>query len=98
MNSVHVLQLALHEALCVALFWSVFCRSAMASCDTQMPIKLALFCLGIAATVGIGAPFYEWKPDWVTLTMLSGFVAVQVVTAELWRFGMATTLRRSRIA
>lgn len=76
------------ELLCVALFWSVFCRSVRVDTTTRLEIRLALLAVGVAALVGMAAPLYDWVPDLVTLIIVSAIVIMQTVMAQLWRHGV----------
>lgn len=88
--------LSAHELLCLALFWSVFCRSAITHGHrTKLSIRVSLLVLGAAALAAMVAPFYGWQPDGVTLLMLLAYVAMQVTTAELWRDGTPEPFQRS---
>lgn len=80
--------LLLWEALCVALFWSVFCRSVRVDKTTRLDVRLALWAVGLSALAGLAAPFYGWAPDWVTVGIVAGVVAMQTVMAHHWRDGV----------
>lgn len=83
-----VIELILHEVLCFALIWSAFCRSAVADKSTKPSIRASIFLTGVAASVGIGAPFYGWEPNFVTLLILFSFTAMQISSARLWSNGV----------
>lgn len=76
------------ELLCVALLWSVFCRSVRVDTTTRIEIRLALQIVGIAALIGLGAPLYGWVPDVVTMIIVGAIVIMQAVMAQLWRHGV----------
>jgi hypothetical protein len=76
------------EILCLALFWSVFCRSVIANATTRVEIRLVLWAVGLSALLGMAAPLYGWAPDRVTLIMVSTFVLMQTVMAQLWHHGV----------
>jgi hypothetical protein len=80
--------LLLWEVLCVALFWSVFCRSVRVDKTTRLDVRLALWAVGLSALAGLAAPFYGWAPDWVTVGIVAGVVAMQSVMAHHWRDGV----------
>lgn len=80
--------LLLWEVTCLALFWSVFCRSVLVNKTTRLDIRLSLFAMGIASLVGIAAPLYGWAPDWVVLVIVLAVVIMQGVMAKAWRHGV----------
>lgn len=83
-----ILTLIAWEGLCVALFWSVFCRLVRATTATRLDVRVALQLVGIGALIGIGAPLYNWLPDWVTLAIVGAVVVMQVVMARHWLHGV----------
>lgn len=76
------------EALCIALFWSIFCRSVKVNQTTKLDVRLALWGVGIASLAGLGAPLYGWSPDYVTLVIVLAIVIMQLVMAQHWRHGV----------
>jgi hypothetical protein len=76
------------EAMCLALLWSVFCRSVRASHTTKLDVRLALWAVGVAALAGMAAPVYGWAPDWIVLAIVAAVVVMQVVFAQHWRHGV----------
>ena len=87
-------QLLVHEILCLALMWSAFCRSALASESTKPCVRFALMAMGSVGALGVAAPMYGWEPDWVSIAILAGFVINQVVNAQLWRLGVPDGFQR----
>ena len=79
--------------LCVALFWSVFCRSVLLNTTAKTSIRLAVWVVGLASLMGMAAPVYGWKPDLVSTLMLASFVFMQVVMAQLWHGGVPHPFR-----
>lgn len=92
---IETVQLFAHEILALALMWSAFCRSALASGQTKPCVRLALLTMGAVGAVAVMAPLYGWRPDWVTISILAGFVVNQVVNAQLWRFGVPDGFQRT---
>jgi hypothetical protein len=76
------------ELLCAALFWSVFCRSVRTDTTTRLNVRLALWLVGLASLLGLGAPLYGWQPDAVTIAIVLAVVCMQLVTATYWRRGV----------
>lgn len=70
--------------LCLALLYSVFCRSIHVDKHTHPAVRLALWVTGLCALVGLGAPVYGWAPDVVSLCLLSTVIAVHTVKMCLW--------------
>jgi len=78
--------IAAHILLCVALFYSVFCRAVRMDRTTHSPIRLVLQLLGTVAAIGVAVPLHwpAWHPDWFGLALLASITAVQFVTAYYW--------------
>ena len=80
--------LILWEVMCIALFWSVFCRSVRVDATTRLDVRIALWLVGIASLVGLGAPLYGWVPDVVTSVIVGAVVIMQAVMAHHWNHGV----------
>ncbi|MFZ2309590.1 MAG: hypothetical protein WAW73_19660 [Rhodoferax sp.] len=80
--------LILWEIMCMALLWSVFCRSVRADKTTKLDVRLALLAVGTSALAGMAAPVYGWVPDRVTLAIVGAIVFMQAVMAQHWRHGV----------
>lgn len=78
----------LWEFLCLALFWAVFCRSIRVDKTTRLDVRLALWLVGLASLVGIGAPIYGWTPNLITLIIVGSVVILQAVMARYWGDGV----------
>ena len=89
-------KLIVWEILCVALFWSVFCRSVRTDITTRLNVRLALLLVGMGSLLGFGAPLYGWEPDPVTLLIVLSVVCMQVVTATYWGHGVPERFVESR--
>ena len=89
------LSIWLWEALCLALLWSVFCRLTRTSHSTRLSVRLAIFGLGLAALLGLGAPLYGWVPDVVVFVMTGACVSMQIVAARHWRYGVPQSFQSS---
>ena len=76
------------EVTCAALFWSIFCRSVRVDKTTRLDIRLALWLVGIASLMGLGAPLYGWVPELVTLMIVGSVVILQVVMSKHWHEGV----------
>jgi len=75
-----------HVVLCLALFYSVFCRCVRMDASTHRPIRLVLWMLGTVAAIGLAAPLHwpHWTPDFFSLALLASVTAMQMVTAYYW--------------
>jgi len=80
--------LLMWEILCLVIFWSVFSRSVKVSKTTKLDVRLAIWGVGVASLVGIGAPIYGWLPDIVTLFIVFAIAVMQGVMAQHWRNGV----------
>ena len=79
-----------HEILCLALFYSIFCRAVRMDQTTLVGIRIALQVVGTVAAIGIAVPVHwpTWRPDWFTLALLASITALKLVTAHHWRHGV----------
>lgn len=77
--------LLLHELLCGALFYTVFCRCVRTDSRVRGDVRLAFVVLGIVACIGMAAPM-AWGvlPSAFTLLLLAAILAVQIVTSRYW--------------
>ena len=81
--------LYVHEALCLALFYSVFCRCVRSSDKVRTSVRLAFVFLGLVACAGMVAPLvWGVVPDLFSLSLLAAITVVQLVTAHYWRAGV----------
>lgn len=78
------LLLLVWEVTCLALFWSVFCRSVLVGPGTRRDIRLALLLCGLASILGIAAPLYGWQPTLIGCMVLGGNVIWQIVVSRHW--------------
>jgi len=78
--------IVVHEILCLALFYSIFCRAVRMDASTHKPIRIVLQILGTVAALGMAAPVHwpSWTPDYFSLALLASITAVQLVTAHYW--------------
>lgn len=83
-----MLKLIVWEVLCAALFYSAFCRLVKVDKTTRLDVRIAIFLLGLASLVGLGAPLYGWAPDIVSLITIGAVVLMQAVTARHWSHGV----------
>jgi hypothetical protein len=81
-------RLVLWELICMALFYSVFYRTAVTDKTTRLDIRLALWLCGMSALGGMAAPLYDWYPKWPTLLITGSVVVLQIVTARYWHKGV----------
>ena len=81
-------KLLLWEIMCLALVWSVFCRSTLVDITTRPDVKLALRLLGLAAVAGMALPLYGYMPTWEHIGIATIAVFVQALTARNWRHGV----------
>lgn len=86
--------LILWEITCLALFWSVFCRSVLTSQTTRVNVRLSLLLVGLASLVGMVAPLYGWAPDYVVLGIVAAVVYMQGVMAKPWGQGVPHQLTK----
>lgn len=82
------------EVLCLALAWSVFCRSTLVDTTTRPEVKMALRLLGLAAIAGVGLPLYGFEPSWEAVALAAIAVGVQAFTARNWRNGVPRRFTR----
>jgi hypothetical protein len=96
-------QIFVHELLCIALFFTVFCRAVKTDATVRADVRFAFFVLGIAACAGIVAPLaWAHQPNAYDLLLLGAVVLVQVITAHHWQHEVPppfvkTQYRRTRM-
>lgn len=74
-----------HEVLCMALFFTVFCRAVKTDQTVRADVRLAFFVLGLVACMGMAAPLaWAHQPDPFGLALLAAVVLVQAITAHHW--------------
>lgn len=84
--SVHVL---IHEALCCALFYTVFCRAVRSDARVKVDVRFAFWVLGVVSIMGMAAPIvWAHAPSVFDLALLFAVVLVQAVTAKHWTGGV----------
>lgn len=81
--------LFLHEALCLGLWYAIFCRSVKTDKSVRADVRAALVLLGSVALAGVVAPLaWAWEPDAWGLALLAAIVIFQLVTAAHWAHGV----------
>ena len=79
----------IHEALCFALFYTVFCRAVRSDARVKADVRFAFFALGVASIMGMAAPIvWAHDPSRFDLALLASIVLVQAVTARHWAHGV----------
>lgn len=78
-----------HEVLCIALFYTVFCRSVSTDDRAKADVRFAFFILGAVACMGMVAPIaWGFEPHPFALALLAAVVLVQIITAHNWAHGV----------
>lgn len=78
-----------HESLCIALFYTVFCRAVSTDYTVKADVRLAFVVLGMVACMGMVAPIaWGYDPHPFSLALLGAVVLVQVITAHHWVHGV----------
>ena len=86
-----------HEILCIALFYTVFCRSVSTDGRVKADVRFAFFVLGIVACMGMVAPIaWAYEPHPFALALLAAVVLVQIITAHHWAHGVPDQFMRSQ--
>lgn len=80
--------LLLWESLCIAMFWSIFCRLIHVDKTTKPLVRVVVRGVGMASIIGIGAPIYGWVPDTVTMIMIGAVVGMEMVLSQNWKYGI----------
>ncbi len=87
--------LLLYLVLASALWWTCFCRATrMTKANTLRPVRWAFALLMAVATLALVAPLWRYRPDWITVLLLVGMVAVQITTSKYWRHGVPPSFRK----
>lgn len=77
-----------HELLCLALFYSAFCRAVKSDTRVHLDVRLAFNALGAVACWGFVAPLMGYTPHWFGICLLAAIVTTQWVTAKHWQQGV----------
>lgn len=86
-----------HELLCIALFFTVFCRAVKTDQTVRTDVRFAFFILGIVSCMGMAAPLaWSHQPDLYQLALLAAVVLVQGVTAHHWQTEVPPQFVKSR--
>lgn len=86
-----------HEVLCIALFYTVFCRSVSTSAKVKADVRFAFFVLGVVACMGMVAPVaWAYEPHPFALALLAAVVLVQIITAHHWSNGVPEQFVQTR--
>ena len=79
----------LHEVLSAMLFITCFGRALKTNRHVRRSILVAFWYLGIVAVVSMFVPIaFQWRPDFVSISLLLAILGVQIVTAGHWRHGV----------
>lgn len=84
----------LHTLLCVALFYTCFCRLVHTTRASTYPaVRWAFAVCGGMALFGTVWPLaFDYAPRGIDVGLLAGFTLVQVITSRLWRHGVPAQL------
>lgn len=84
------LLLVAHMILCAALFYAVFCRTAMTSeASTRREIRLILTMEGTIAAFGMALPLaYGYRPSLFSVCLLLAIVVPKLALAKHWSNGV----------
>ena len=89
--------LVLHEALCFALFYTVFCRCVSTDSRVKADVRFAFFVLGTVACMGMVAPIaWAYQPGVYELSLLAAVVLVQIIAAHHWAHGVPEQFVQTR--
>ena len=76
-----------HEAACLLLFITVFCRMQKTNRSTRAAIRLSFWALGTVAALGMAWPLMAWPLPWFGVVLALAVVQVQWVTSHFWQGG-----------
>ena len=80
-----------NTVLCVALVWTCFCRIVRTDDNTHADVRLAFCALATVAGVCLMAPvWWGMQPQVPQLALEGAALAVQVLTARYWKYGVPT--------
>jgi len=87
--------LVMHEALCLVVLWSVFCRAVQSTSRVRVAVRASFVALGLVASAGLVAPLaWGLQPGWFSMALLAAIALVQIVTAHYWRNGVPARFYR----
>jgi hypothetical protein len=80
--------------LMAGLLWSVFCRLVRTTRNTLLVVRASIFFLGAVGLVGVAAPLYGWRPDFMHMAITVACLNMQIVAARHWRNGVPSPFQR----
>lgn len=81
--------LLIHEVLCAALFYSIFCRAVHTDDRVKLDVRFSFFVMGAASLMSAVAPIaWGHEPRVYDLLLLGSVVLVQLVASQHWRKGV----------
>ena len=84
-----IMLVIIHEALCAALLYTVFCRAVQTCERVRADVRLAFLLLGLVACMGMAWPLaWGLVHNAFGLALLAAIVVVQFVTAQHWEKGV----------
>lgn len=77
-----------HEALCLSLLFTVFCRFVKTNRSTRPAVRAAFLLLGLVAGLGAVGPLsLGWQASPFGVLLLAAILLLQSVTSLYWRGG-----------
>ena len=91
------ISLIAHEVLCLALFYSAFCRAVWANSQTQRRMRFIILMTGSVSSLGMLAPIsWGYEPNWFELMLLAMAVVSQMITSTNWRDGVPEIFQKKK--
>lgn len=85
----------LYVTVCVALFYTCFCRLVRMDGNTHTSVRLAFCLLLTVCLVCVGLTLYStYKPEWQDLLLPTAMLLVQALTARYWKDGVPSHFQR----
>lgn len=85
----------IHAAVCMALFWSCFCRLVRTDHDTYPSVRLGFTVLGAGALASAVAPWaWDVHHSWPSTALAGATLLAQGITARFWRAGVPNHFQR----
>ena len=85
----------IHTAICVALFWSCFCRLVRTDGETYPSVRFGFAVLGASALASaVGQWAWGVAPAWPSTGLAAATLLAQGITARFWRDGVPNHFQR----
>lgn len=85
----------INTPLCLALFWTSFCRLVHTDESTYLSVRTGLWLVAASALAAAVAPWvWEVRFQWFSVAIAASVLVLQLSTSRFWRSGVPAHLQR----